>query len=257
MSKILKRLFLILILFGSFIGTDMYVNYMNMKDPIYLSIKDLESDYNIDSIDAVVEDNYIIPGLNGVQIDVSKSFKKMKSKGVFQVSQLVFKEEKPHISATNYPKNIIIRGNPSKKGVSFVTMNESIANLLDSEVVPYAFLTTLNNYQDSYIYGTQINYEKIHFEELEDKLVKNKQNNNLCYYDDELYDICLSNGKRVFTKSIVMDKNYLLNYKKIQSGDIIFLGDSLSSNDLLFIIAEIRFRGLQILPLSLLLSEAR
>ena len=257
MLQNVKRCCLVVLLIGSFMLTDMFAKRMKERDPLYATILDAKSEYEVEAIDAKINGSYIIPGLNGEVVDVNKSYQKMKQVGAFRVKDLVMKEQKPHISIMNYYDKIVSNGNSSKRGVSFVTMSDDLAYTLDNEVVPYAILTTFNNYKNNYVYGTRVIIERENYDELSTYLDSIKEKNNLCYFKEELYDICLKKKKVIFTNSIIMDRNYLLNYRKIKSGDIIYLDNSLSVEGLSFIMMQIRFMGLQILPLPLLLSEGR
>ena len=257
MLKYFRYICLIILLITSFIGTDLLVKHLKMQDPIFISIKELENEYKKEPINAIIEDNYIIPGVNGIMLDVNYSYKKMKEKKSFLPSSLSLKEFNPDISIINNKDKIIKHANPYKKGVSLLTISDEIANYLDKEVIPYSILTTINNYNNNYKYGMQINNDYHHYKELDTILTKIKQNNKFCYYSNKLYDICLKNNKTIFTSSINLDANYLLEYKNITSGDIIFIDNNISIEGLAFVLTNIEFKGLQILPLSILLSESR
>ena len=112
---------------------------------------------------------------------------------------------------------------------------------------------TLEDIIDVNKYRPDIN----HYNELEKKLKHDKQWNNLCYFEEELYNFCIKSKKLIFMPSLILDSNYLHVYRSIRSGDIIFLNDDLTKDGLSFVLTQIRFNGLEILPLSLLLSESR
>ena len=145
MLKYFRYICLIILLITSFIGTDLLVKHLKMQDPIFISIKELENEYKKEPINAIIEDNYIIPGVNGIMLDVNYSYKKMKGKKSFLPSSLSLKEFKPDISIINNKDKIIKHANPYKKGVSLLTISDEIANYLDKEVIPYSILTTINN----------------------------------------------------------------------------------------------------------------
>lgn len=257
MLKYVKYICLIILLITSFIGTDLLVKHLKMQDPIFISIKELENEYKKEPIDAIIEDNYIIPGVNGVELDINNSYKKMKAKNTFLISELTPKETRPKISIFNYEDKIIKRANKYKKGVSLITSSNNISAYLDKQIIPYSILTTTNNYNNNYKYGMRINNDYIRYRELDNNLKKNHESNKYCYFSEEIYDICLKNNKTIFTSSIKLDANYLLEYKNITSGDIIFIDNNIPIEGLTFVLTNIEFKGLQILPLSILLSESR
>ena len=257
MLKYGKYLYLMILLIISFVGTDLFVKHLKTQDPIYISIKELENEYKQEPIDARIDGNYIIPGVNGVVLDINNSYRKMKAKNAFLISELTSKETRPKISIFNYEDKIIKRANKYKKGVSLITSSDDISAYLDKEVIPYSILTTTNNYQNKYQYGMRINNDYQKYKELDNNLKKIHESNKYCYYSEEIYNICLKYNKTVFTSSIYLNKDYLLNYQEISSGDIIFLERDLPIEGLSFILTNIEFKGLQILPLSILISESR
>ena len=100
-------------------GTNAYVT--NTNDELYQQIEQIAESYNEEPIDAVIDRVWKkTPGYNGIQVDIEKSYKKMKSKGRFQKNQLVFKEISPKIHLKDLPPSPIYRANPNKPVVSFI-----------------------------------------------------------------------------------------------------------------------------------------
>ena len=63
----------------------------------------------INSIDAVVSNNTIIPGISGKEVDVDKSYSKMRRYGKYNEKLLEYSYIKPTVSLTdNIDKYIII-----------------------------------------------------------------------------------------------------------------------------------------------------
>ena len=85
-----------------------------MKD-----IKKTEDKYKIDSIDALIVDNNIIPGKIGKSIDYKKSYSKMKQYGAYNEALTVLKDVKPVISIDNNYDKYIISGNKEKRSIAF------------------------------------------------------------------------------------------------------------------------------------------
>lgn len=60
------------------------------------------------------------PGRNGLEVDVEKSYKKMKENGEFDESLLVFREITPKVHLEDLPPSPIYRGHPEKDMVAFL-----------------------------------------------------------------------------------------------------------------------------------------
>ena len=89
MFKHLKYLGMLSLLCFSFFYTEKIAKFMRQKDPLYVSIETMKDDYKEDYVNAVIEDDYIIPGLMGKEIDVEKSFQKMQNYGYFTENSIV------------------------------------------------------------------------------------------------------------------------------------------------------------------------
>lgn len=62
----------------------------------------------------------VIPGYNGLKVDVKKSFSKMEKEGKFDPEKLVFKQVPPEIHLGDLPPMAIYKGHPEKPMVSFI-----------------------------------------------------------------------------------------------------------------------------------------
>ena len=110
---------------------------VSVKDSLFEEIQQAADKYNEKPTDAVVDRVWKkTPGYNGVEIDVEKSYKRMKAKGMFSEKLLVFKEIAPKIHLKDLPPSPIYRANPNKPSVSFIINvawgNEYIASMLDT-----------------------------------------------------------------------------------------------------------------------------
>ena len=84
------------------------------------SIRETDNKYKIDSKDALIVGNNIIPGKAGKEIDYKKSFSKMKQYGTYNEILTVLKDVKPVISIDDNYDKYIISGNAEKRSVSLV-----------------------------------------------------------------------------------------------------------------------------------------
>lgn len=120
MNKIFYRLIIILFLVFSFYYTNKIVEFLKEKDPIMKDIRKTSDKYKIDSVNALIVDDSIIPGKVGKEIDYKKSFSKMKKYGNYNETLTVLKDVKPVISIENNYDKYIISGNKEKRSVALV-----------------------------------------------------------------------------------------------------------------------------------------
>ncbi|MBS8263512.1 hypothetical protein DYI25_03535 [Mesobacillus boroniphilus] len=62
----------------------------------------------------------VVPGYNGLKVDVKKSFSKMEKEGKFDPEKLVFKQVSPQVHLSDLPPMAIYKGHPEKPMVSFI-----------------------------------------------------------------------------------------------------------------------------------------
>ncbi len=91
------------------------------KDELYKQIQTYSEQHKIEPIDAKVDQVWkAIPGYNGLEVDVEASYKKMKKKGKFDESKIVFKEIPPTTHLDDLDPQPIYKGNPEKPMVAFL-----------------------------------------------------------------------------------------------------------------------------------------
>ncbi len=110
--KIITTIFLFIF---SFYYTDKCVKLLKKKDPLMQEIIKKSELYNILPTDAIITNNTVIPGNNGIIVDVDKSYNKMKKLGNFNEALLVYDEVTPNISYKNYYNKIIVSNNKNNK----------------------------------------------------------------------------------------------------------------------------------------------
>ena len=246
MKKAFQMIGIITLTFFSFFITEKTVLVVNDLDDIMIQIKSNKDKYKGNYIDAYIEGNTIIPGINGKVVNVNKSYKNMKLNGYYSDRLFVYDYTTPNISLYDNLDKYIIKGNSNKRMVSLVFIVKGDEDITD-------ILSIINNYNIKvtffidYIWyennndlvktiidkGHTIsiymdNYTDSDFEWL-DMVVKkiNKQSTNFCYIlddrEDEL-DICSSKGDYTIRPVIISDKTPLVDIKnKIESGSILSL----------------------------------
>ena len=145
MNKIFYRLIIILFLVFSFYYTNKIVEFLKEKDPIMKDIRKTSEKYKVESMDALIVGNSIIPGKVGKEIDYKKSFSKMKKYGNYNETLTVLKDVKPVISIDDNYDKYIISGNKEKRSVALVfkvykdTKINSLLKILDKNKVSANF----------------------------------------------------------------------------------------------------------------------
>jgi len=114
----MKKILTILIIIIGFIYTKNLVSVVKNYDDIMIKIKEEKDKYYIKPIEAIIENNTIIPGIKGKEVDINKTYSKMKRYGKYEESLIVLKdiEVKNHIDKNRY----IISGNKNKNMVTLI-----------------------------------------------------------------------------------------------------------------------------------------
>ncbi|WP_078554596.1 polysaccharide deacetylase family protein [Bacillus alkalicellulosilyticus] len=144
-AQIIVFFFIILISYST-VQNPFSVNYIDglkeeavtaskVSDPLFEEIKKESKKYEEKPIDAVVDKVWkAIPGYNGIEVDLEKSYEKMKQQGYFEKQKLVFKEVEPEIHLDDLPPAPIYKGNPEKPMVTLLVNvawgNEQLPELL-------------------------------------------------------------------------------------------------------------------------------
>lgn len=274
MKKLFKIFGIITFLCFSFFYTDRVMNVISDKDPLKQEIINLSNNYKLSSNEAVVSGDTIIPGSNGREVNVDKSYKKMRTGNVFNDKLLVFNVIYPEYKLKDNMDKYIINGNINKKEVSIVfiinndnNIDKIISILNNKKVVSNLFIEynylfnninkikkynnhNIYSYSDKYIYDTLVIANNIITRTMNNKPVyclsktKNKNNINVCSYSNMYTIIPSINGGYNDIKS------------NLSNGNIILLDTSINTvNELNLIINFINSKGYDIVSLDKLLSE--
>ncbi|MED4474613.1 MULTISPECIES: polysaccharide deacetylase family protein [Oceanobacillus] len=112
------------------------------EDSLYMEIEEKSKEFEQPPVDAYIDDVWKkTPGRNGIKVNIDKSYEKMKDKGVFDESLLVYKEIPPKVKLADLQASPIYRGHPEKEMVSFL-INVSWG----TEYIP-DILKTLNDHK--------------------------------------------------------------------------------------------------------------
>ena len=114
--KKFTQVFSILVLAGfSFFYTEKVTQIVRNNDPIMLKIKDAKKTISVAKIDPVINDDEYITGVNGCDIDVDKSYTKMKNIGEYKEELLVLSET---VIDKKIKNKYIISGNKNEKCIN-------------------------------------------------------------------------------------------------------------------------------------------
>lgn len=280
MNKKLKSgleffLIILLVLF-SFYYTDKVIGVLESKDPIMRQLKIVNSKKERDSFDAKITDNKIVPGYNGIKIDLEKSYLRMKSYGNYNESLMVFKEVKPTISVDDYYDKYIASGNGLTSSVSLVfTLTDSNKTVLDffsDFKIPSTFFVSIDFLDNNmeYVKSLADNGQEMELLPVDDvslfKVGKRKLESltnrlgKYCYatYDDEMVlNLCSRQKMHTIIPTIRLNNNIYSNLKgNLRSGSIIDI--TLSDNNLkemMVVVNYIKQRGFKLVSLDTLLNE--
>lgn len=256
-KKYFKYLSIILLCLLSFYYTEKVALYVKSNNPLMKNITNIKDSKYVSSINSTIIDNkYIIPGLNGREVNIDKSFSNMHEYNTYNESYLVFNEIKPTISIEDNKDKIIIKGNKEKQSISLIFENIN-------ELSEYLYN---NNYKVNLLIKEELNtkkYELINnspsisnYNKIESFLNKNNLNKNICYIkeDNNINEYC--KDKYLFKPSLIIShSNISTTINSITSGDIILIKDTLTLTELKLILNQINYRNLDIIPLSELIKE--
>lgn len=131
LKKILKISAVLLLVGFSFFYTEKVTLIARNSDPIMRAIKKEESNKKVSNVNPVINKDEYIMGINGCEIDVDKSYSKMRSVGEFKEELIVMKETS---NDKNLTDKYVIGGNNKEKKVSLIfIVNKDI----DSKLTDY------------------------------------------------------------------------------------------------------------------------
>ncbi len=266
----------------SFYYTDKAVDIVRRNDPIMKEIMSVKEEYEISPINAMLEDNNIIPGANGKTVNMEESFQKMKQYGKFDENLLVFEEVKPSISVEEYYDRYIASGSPTKNSVALVFRVEKndniddIVSILNQKNIQATFFLDgvwIENHQEQVyelakddhhleVLSYDQKYDEVSFQ-LSRDMLQNITNlkGKYCYaeYDQkEVLELCEKKQMHTIIPTILA-KNYpyATVKNKLTKGSIIgfSINDSVKK-ELSTIINYIEQKGYGIDTLEVLLNEA-
>ena len=270
--KLIKLLGLICLICFTFFYTEKIISVSINQDEIMIKLKENQSIYQIEPINATINNNTIIPGKKGKSINLESSYKEMKKIGYYEESLIKYDTIYPEISINNNYDKYIIKGNLYNKNVSLIyILNnnntiDDILNILKQKQTTITFFidsSYLNNnisiidkikQYEIYNYGNNGTYTKDNLI-ITNNIINNKSNNNsiFCLFlkeDTDSLNNCGNIKMLSITPSITGNYNTIKN--NLQNGSIILINNT---KELSSIIDYIKQKGYNISPLSTTISE--
>ena len=277
LKKIISYIGIIVLTLFSFYYTDKASEIVKNKDPIMKSILSNKDKYFIKSVNAVVDDDELVSGLNGKTIDVSDSYKNMKKYNLYDDNLYVFKVVNAFLSYDKY----IVGGNTYKNQLALVfkvvdsnNLNKLNEILLDKNINVTLFVdgTIIENNTDTILEfiksGNEIENLGYDLVYSESKFV---YTNNMiealtrkypkyCYTDYKnslVLELCSKNNMYTIKPTISVTKYPFSTVKNnTSSGNIIsFNIDNDVLKELPSIITYLKQKGYKLVVLDQLISE--
>ena len=265
----------------SFYYTNKLIEFSKSKDPIMIEIMKNKDDYNKLSIDALINNNYIIPGSEGLEVDVDKSYTKMKKLGKYNDNLYVYDVVKPTISIKDNYNKFVINGNTTKKEVSLIFKAEDLknieninkilfnnnvratffidGNIKDDDINILKILDESNNYFGNLGYNKKYSIKTIKYTNaLLDRI--DDDNHNYCYVEkDDINVLKTCSEVKMYTiKPMVVSNIFPFTYIKqnLENGKIFSLDtNSYTLKQLDLIIKYVRQKGYDFFTLEEILNE--
>ncbi|MBQ7140563.1 MAG: polysaccharide deacetylase family protein [Bacilli bacterium] len=273
---------MILTLF-SFFYTEKTVSTIKNQDPLMMELNMIKDEYKVDAHDVIKEENNIIPGMIGCEVDVDKSYTNLKRLGTFNSNLLVYKDIFPDQMLDNHYDKYIIKGNKEKNMVTLIfkvkydTKIDNIVKILKNKKVKATFFIDgkyienniekvkylIKNNHEVLNYGYDNKYDKDLIawnNNLIDRI--NYNNPKFCYTEEENYDIltlCGVNKMHTIIPSLIVKNNPLTEVKSgIEKGSLISFNINLQTEkELNLVINYINQKGYTIDVLSKHLKEEK
>lgn len=280
MRKFFSYLGIFCLLLASFFYTEKTVNVVKEYDEVMISIKEYSVNSKKEPVNAYIDGNTIIPGMNGYQVDIDKSYHNMKRYGKFDSSLLEYENIIPIVTMNDNKDKYIVSGNPDKRMVSLIFIVdensdiESILSILKNEKVNANFF--INNkwleknsekieqlIASGHVIGnlsSNFNYLDSSFLWI-DTIIKKvgKQNSGYCYFIEENeseLNMCSLYENYSIKPTIIESYPYKEVKENLVSGSILsFSINKKTIEELPIIISYIKSKGLIIQNLNEMIKE--
>lgn len=248
MKKIFQIIGVLTLMTGSFILTHEVQTVSKNTDQLLNEIKSKKDGYKENAIEPMIKDNTIIPGINGKEVDVKKSYEEMSKIGYFDDKLLVYKPLKVENTLDKNKDKYIIGFNSAHMNICplFILKEneeiEEILRILKKENIKTTFFIT-----SSYL-------EKHHnqiIKMVEEGHTVGNLSNNEDYEDSDFiwlktiitnignqkYNYCLTRkkNKKIIKTCKIQDSYTILTNKEINSRPLINIKKFLEPGNIIII----------------------
>lgn len=254
--KFFKLIGIMSLLVFSFYLTDFVTELAINTNPLMQNIKNSSKNYCETSVNAIIDQNTIIPGIKGKKVNEIESFLNMKDFGSFNSNYLIYNYIKPEISIEDNKEKIIISGNNNKRQISILIKdNMNVEDYLKKKNIKYSNLISVN---DKVSENENINIEnnKEGYKNLDILLKKKKKNKEICLINYSNIEICKKNGYYLVDPNIKLNNTNFINVlNNVDSGSIILIDDMLSLENFKIFVNKIYNKDLNFVYLSEIIQE--
>lgn len=241
MKKILEYLGITLLFGISLIYTENITSVVKNNDSIMKNIKSISDEYRVESVNAIVSNKDIVPGINGCEIDINKSYEDMKKINAFTDKMLKYKDLIPEISITNIFDKYISSGNSKDRNVSIVAYikdnvdkineysNIKLNVFLDSSILENGKVNVMKNIR-IYNGGNNLKYDNVIVEWMNDIILDNYNKPKYCLNKDRSDDnlvVCARNKMHTISPKLMVTNTNTYEIKKlVENGSILYFEEN-------------------------------
>lgn len=254
--KYFRLIGIMTLLVFSFYLTDFVTELAINSNPLMQSIKNNSQNYCTTSVNAIIDDNTIIPGIKGKKVNEMESFLNMKDFGAFNINYLVYDYIKPDISVEDNLDKIIISGNKSLRQISLLIKdNNTIIKYLKNKEIKYSKLINFDSELDINE-NINIESEKNKFEDLNTLLNKKDLNKKICVLNYSNIEGCKENEYYIVNPNFTLkNSNYVNILNNIDNGNIVLIDDKLSLENFKVFENKVINKDLEFVYLSEIIKE--
>ncbi len=281
MKKFFQSIGIITLMIGSFMLTSKVETASKLSDSLLNEIKSKKDGYKENAIEPLIKNNTIIPGINGKEVDVQKSYEEMSKIGYFDDKFLIYKTLKVENTLDKNKDKYIISLNNSKMEISLIfklskddDINNIINKLEEKDIKATFFINSayLEKHHNQIIKLIQKGHTVGNLSNNEDYLDSDfvwmktiitnigPQKYNYCYTEKENKEIinnCKLQDSFTIIPTVIIKENELINIKKhLKPGYIISIEVNKNTNkEIELILNYIIAKGYSIEPLEEGLKE--
>lgn len=254
--KYIKYALVITLCVLSFYASDRLILYVENLSPLMKEIKMYEDSLYESPVNAIIEDNTIITGKKGRELNKRESYLKMNDFGSFNETFFVYDYIKPEISVMDHLDKVII-GNVSDTDVALIVDNKTIEEYLLTEKIKFSKIVKeqdeINKKEITYINGAS---NEDDFNDIRRFLKKNNLNKNICMIDISNHFACINTKSFIIKPTIELKSSNISSYvNNTKGGSIIKIDKNLTLNEFKVYLSKLKYNNLEIVDLIDLIKE--